>query len=98
MEAITIYQIALGLAAVTGIVISYAAWNLMKKIEKAEDILVNYLDYLDKISKVIELSDKRITELDHSGAYETDDELGIFFKTTKDLQSILNQFTMKNTD
>lgn len=98
MEAITIYQIALGLAAVTGIVISYAAWNLMRKLEKAEDILANYLDYLDKISKVIELSDKKITELDHSGAYETDDELGIFFKTTKDLQSILNQFTMKNTD
>ena len=98
METITIYQIALGLAAVTGIVISYAAWNLMRKLEKAEDIVVNYLDYLDKISKVIELSDKKITELDHSGAFEADDELGTFFKTIKDLQSILNQFTVRKMD
>ena len=95
---IDIYKVTLVFACTASIVASYVVWNLMRKLEQAEDIVVNYLDYLDKISKVIELSDNKITELDHSGAYEADDELGVFFKTIKDLQSILNQFTVKKTD
>ena len=67
----------------------------MRKQERAEDILAGYLDYLDKLSKVIEISEKKIKEVDIKGSFESDDEIGFFFKTIKNLQSILNDFTMK---
>ena len=61
----------------------------------AEDIVVSYLQYLDKISRVIEVSEKRIKDVDIKGSFEGDDEVGFFFKTIKDIQKILNDFNIK---
>ena len=40
------------------IILGFSTWNLMKKQEKAEDVLMGYLEYLDKLSKTIEITDK----------------------------------------
>jgi hypothetical protein len=88
-------NIILGVLGTLVLILSYTTWNLMRKQEKAEDILAGYLDYLDKLSKVIEISEKKIKEVDIKGSFESDDEIGFFFKTIKNLQSILNEFTMK---
>lgn len=77
------------------IVLSFTTWNLLKKQEKAEDILAGYLDYLDKLSRTIEVSNNKIKEIDSKGTFESDDEVGFFFQTIKDLQSIFNEFTIK---
>jgi len=69
--------------------------NLLKKLETAEDILYSYLEYLEKISKVIELSDKRLKEIDYRGSFKSDDEIGFFFNQIKEIQDILNSFTIK---
>ena len=63
--------------------------------EKQEDVLVIYLEYLDKISKVIEISDKKLKEIDHSGVFKSDDEVGAFFKSIVQIQDILNDFKIK---
>ena len=77
------------------IILIFTTFNLMRKNEKQEDILAGYLDYLDKISKVIEVSDKMLQEIDHKGTFKSDDEIGFFFKSVKQIQNILNDFQLR---
>tara|TARA_Y100001963_G_C6572718_1_gene349632 strand:- start:68 stop:346 length:279 start_codon:yes stop_codon:yes gene_type:complete len=80
------------------IILGYTTINLMRKNEVAEDIVVNYLQYLDRISRVIEVSDKKVKDIDIKGSFEGDDEIGFFFKTIKDIQNILNDFNIKKEE
>ena len=91
MITITIISVLSVLVVIFG----FTTFNLLKKNEKQEDILVGYLEYLDKISKVIEASDKKLKEIDHSGVFKSDDEVGQFFKSVQEIQKILNDFKVK---
>ena len=86
---------AIVILSILVIILGYTTINLMRKNEVAEDIVVSYLQYLDKISRVIEVSEKRIKDVDIKGSFEGDDEVGFFFKTIKDIQNILNDFNIK---
>tara|TARA_Y100000004_G_scaffold182376_1_gene229056 strand:- start:338 stop:616 length:279 start_codon:yes stop_codon:yes gene_type:complete len=86
---------AIVILSILVIILGYTTINLMRKNEVAEDIVVNYLQYLDKISRVIEVSEKRLKDVDIKGSFEGDDEVGFFFKTIKDIQNILNDFNIK---
>ena len=77
------------------VVLRYATFNLLRKNEKQEDILAGYLNYLDKISRIIEVSDKRLKDIDARGTFKSDDEVGFFFQAIKQLQDILNEFTLR---
>jgi len=81
--------------AILVVSLGYTTFNLLRKTETAEDIVVNYLIYLDKISKVIEISDKRLKKIDHKGTFKSDDEVGFFFEEIKQIQEILNDFNLK---
>ena len=92
--------IILGLMVV---ILGYTTFNLLRKLEKQEDILNNqatilasYLSYLNKISDIIELSDKNLKEVDYKGSFKSDDEVGFFFEEIKQIQDTLNQFKVKN--
>ena len=85
------------------VVLGFTTFNLLKKTEKQEDmmasqneILVSYQVYLNKISGIIELSDKKLKEIDHKGSFESDDEIGFFFQSVKQLQEAINAFKIKN--
>jgi hypothetical protein len=67
---------------------------LLRKQEIAEDVIVNYMNYLDQLSKVIELSNIKLNEIDHKGTFKSDDEIGFFFTNIKEIQSILNEFNI----
>jgi hypothetical protein len=86
---------AIVILSILVIILGYTTINLMRKNEVAEDIVVNYLQYLDKISRVIEISEKKIKQVDIKGSFEGDDEVGFFFKTIKDIQKLLNDFNIK---
>ena len=45
------------------VVLGYTTFNLLRKNEKQEDILASYLTYLNKISDIIEMSDKKAKAL-----------------------------------
>jgi hypothetical protein len=77
------------------VVLGYSTFNLLRKNEKQEDILAGYLNYLDKISRVIEVSDKRLKDIDARGTFKSDDEVGFFFQAIKQLQDILNEFQLR---
>ena len=72
--------------------ISYIIWNLLKKNEKQEDIMVSYMDYLSKLDQAIEESDKRLQQIDERGLFKSDDEIGWFFDQVQKIQMILNEF------
>ena len=78
------------------VVLGFTTFNLLKKNEAQEDILASYMTYLNKISDIIEVSDKKLKEIDARGSFEADDEVGWFFKNLKMIQDVLNQFNIKN--
>ena len=77
------------------VVLGFTTFNLMKKQEKSEDILVGYLDYLDRLSRVIEISEKKLKEVDRAGIFEKDDDVGVIFKSITEIQNILNEFNLR---
>ena len=86
---------AIIILSVIVIALGYTTYNLLRKFEKQEDILASYLEYLDKLSRVIEVSDEKLKEIDSRGTFESDDEVGFFFQQIKGLQDILNDFQLR---
>ena len=78
------------------VVLSYTTFNLLRKNEKQEDILRGYMTYLNKFSEIIDYSHKKLKEIDAKGSFESDDEVGFFFEQLKSIQSVLDQFNVKN--
>ena len=88
-----VLTIILGLMVV---ILGFTTFNLLKKNERQEDILAGYMEYLNKISGLIEFSDKKLKEVDRKGSFESDDEVGFFFQEIKQIQETLNAFKIKN--
>ena len=77
------------------VILGFTTFNLMRKNEKQEDILAEYLNYLDQLSKTIDVSDKKLKEIDRAGTFKSDDEVGYFFQCIQDIQDILIDFKLK---
>ena len=90
--------IAISILGVLVVVLGFTTFNLLKKNEIQEDILIGYLQYLDKLSQIIEFTDKKLKEIDYKGSFESDDEIGFFFEEVKNIQSILNEFKVKELE
>jgi len=90
-----ITAIVITILSVLVVILGFTTFNLLRKNEKAEDIVVGYLIYLDKISKVIEASDEKLKKIDYKGSFRSDDEVGFFFEQIKKIQDILNDFKLK---
>jgi uncharacterized membrane protein YukC len=81
--------------AILVVILGFTTFNLMKKQEKSEDILTGYLSYLDRLSRVIEISDKKLKEIDRAGMFEKDDDVGQIFQSIVEIQKILNEFNIR---
>jgi hypothetical protein len=77
------------------LVLIFTNYNLLKKNEKCEDIIKSYEEYMINLSTTINFSDKKIKEIDARGTFESDDEIGFFFKQIKFFQEQLNNFKIK---
>jgi uncharacterized membrane protein YukC len=88
--------IAIVILSLMVVILGYTTFNLLKKNEKQEDILMGYMSYLNKVSDIIEMSDKKLKEVDARESFKSDDEVGFFFESIKQIQSILNQFNIRN--
>lgn len=84
--------------AILLIVLGYFTWNLLRKVERYEDIAQYQQNYIENISTVIGESSKRLREVDEKGTFESDDEIGFFFKGVKEIQSILDEFNLNVTN
>ena len=88
--------VAVIILSVLVVVLGFTTFNLLRKNEKQEDILAGYMTYLNKISDYIEVTDKRLKEIDAKETFKSDDEVGFFFEQLKNIQSVLNSFNVKN--
>ena len=68
----------------------YFVWNLLRKVEKLEDMLANLGSYVSDVTELIVKSQERIQEIDQKGTFQADDEVGFFFENLKEIQNILN--------
>jgi len=87
--------VTISILSVLVVILGFTTFNLMRKNEKQEDILAEYLTYLDRLSKTIDASDKKLKEIDRAGTFKSDDEVGQFFDSIQKIQDILNDFKLK---
>ena len=86
---ITAIIISLSVLVVT---LGYTTFNLLRKNEKAEDVITSYQVYIKDVSETIEFIDNRLEEIDQNGAFKSDDEIGFFFERVKVLHTALKSF------
>ena len=87
--------VVISILAVLVVILGFTTYNLLRKNEKQEDIVAGYLVYLDNLSRTIEVSDKKLKELDRGGVFEKDDEVGVIFQSILKIQEILNDFNLR---
>ena len=74
------------------VILGFTTFNLLRKNEKQEDILLGYQTYLDQFSKAIEFADEKIKNIDSKGIFKNDDEVGFIYEEIKNLQKVLSNF------
>ena len=89
METSIIIYVLLGLAVV---ILLFTTFNLLRKNEKAEDIIVSQREFIEKFQESIEFTQKKLDQIDQKGTFKSDDEIGWFFNEIKKLQNAISQF------
>tara|TARA_Y100001970_G_C14133271_1_gene802893 strand:- start:871 stop:1149 length:279 start_codon:yes stop_codon:yes gene_type:complete len=74
------------ISLVTSIVCYYS----LRRINQYEQFLIN-------IEKIISYSNERVKQIDSKGSFESDDEIGFFFKEVQKLQDMMSDI-FENTD
>jgi hypothetical protein len=74
---------------------SIKLYQFIKKDEFKDDILDIQNTYIQNLSELIDNCDVKLREVDAKGSFESDDEIGFFFKAVKDIQEKLNKFKIK---
>ena len=74
--------------------ISYIIWNLLRKNERQEDIINTQNEYIQTISTIMTESNKKIKEIDSKQIFQSDDEIGWFFKGIKEIQELINEYNL----
>jgi len=86
----TIFLWVLGIHLFEVILIGF--YLLFRRNSALEKIATQQQEYINAISIVIQNSDETLREMEIAGAMEADDEVGVFFRNLKEIQTQLNQF------
>jgi hypothetical protein len=84
----------IGLLGLLLIVSMFAIYNLLVKVEKYEDVVQDQVKYLNNISATIAEAKMHLQKLDESGTFQSDDEVGYFFKQLQNVQEELNRYML----
>jgi type II secretory pathway pseudopilin PulG len=87
-----ILEIVIGILGILVVILGYTTFNLLRKNEKAEDIILSQNMFINKTSEQINASQKRLEEIDEKGTFQGDDEIGWFFNEVKIIQNDLSRF------
>ena len=83
------FTIILGVMVV---ILGYTTFNLLRKNERADDIIISQQKFINKVDEQVTFSEKRLEQIDVKGTFKSDDEIGWFFNEIKVLQNDLSQF------
>jgi len=86
-----ILEIILGLMVVIFITESYVVWNLLQKVELLEGWVE---DFTERVTDTYQ----EIKDIDSTGHFEADDEVGSIFNGIKQTIEELNQYVTKETN
>lgn len=87
-----ILEIIIGGLGLLVVILGYTTFNLLRKNEKAEDIIISQNTFIENMSLEVNNTQKRLDEIDEKGIFEGDDEIGWFFNEIKKLQNNLSRF------
>ena len=93
-EFFTISNIILAILVAFSGTLVYIIRNLMMKVENYEDVVQDQTQYLQNISNIIGESNKHLRNLDERGVFQSDDEVGEFFKQMKAVQDELDRYML----
>ena len=82
----------IGILSLGCITLGFTTYNLLRKVEKIEDVVIRYDRFISEYSKQLENTEKRLSEIDEKGMFKSDDEIGWFFKQVKRLQNDVSRF------
>ncbi len=88
-------EIIIGVISGLLLIAGFVIWNLLRKVERQEDLIEKYQQYLISLDTSIKLASKRLEEVDTKGIFSSDDEIGWYFKQIKEIQEILNDYKLK---
>ena len=84
--------VVIGFLSIGCITLGFTTFNLLRKVEKIEDVVIRYDRFISENSKQLDNTDKRLKEIDEKGTFKSDDEIGWFFKQIKRLQNDVSRF------
>tara|TARA_R100001460_G_scaffold76748_3_gene117729 strand:+ start:80 stop:358 length:279 start_codon:yes stop_codon:yes gene_type:complete len=87
-----ILEIIIGILSLLVVILGYTTFNLLTKIEKAEDIIISNSNFINSFSSELERTQKRLDKIDEKGSFKSDDEIGWFFNEIKILQNNLSKY------
>lgn len=73
-------------------IIFYIVRNLLTKNKRLEDLIIERDVLISNITSLVQESDRKLKDIDKLGAFRSDDEVGFFFNTLKEIQSSLNLY------
>ena len=83
-----IIEIILGLVVIfLSVVVFYA----LKRINQYEELLIEF-------QQIVQFSSDKLKQVDSKGTFESDDEVGFFFKEIQKIQKLLNDIFENETE
>lgn len=76
-------------------VVGYIIWNLNQKVVKLEEIAARQKVIIDSIAAIVDQSNKMLNEVELTEAFKSDDQIGFFFNSLKNIQDSLSHY-LKN--
>jgi peptidoglycan hydrolase CwlO-like protein len=77
------------------VILGFTTFNLLRKNEQAEDVIISQDSFISQFMDTVNKADAKLKQIDHKGSFESDDEIGFFFKEVKNIQATLNEFNNK---
>ena len=78
-----------------GTAFGYIIWNLNRKVAQLEQIATQQKIIIDSVSAIVDESDKMLKSVELTQAFQSDDQIGFFFKNLQNIQESLNHY-LKN--
>tara|TARA_B100000131_G_C18039465_1_gene581838 strand:- start:603 stop:875 length:273 start_codon:yes stop_codon:yes gene_type:complete len=74
---------------------SYVIWNLNTKVVEYENRIEEYETWINGFTETVQDVDSKMKQIDSSGTFESDDEVGTFFITLKTLMGQITDYWEK---
>lgn len=78
--------------SVSTLVLGYTTYNLLRKNEALEDVILEQEELVSDIAQKVDSSMAQLKELDQLGSFEADDETGFVFKNMYEIISELEEY------